>query len=96
MPAVATTAADEPDEDSQSSQQNVTANVAMLGAGNMGGAMMRGWIESGVASVDRLAACVRAEENVIAWDREGVQARAPAWLCAACAQRLVTLCVCSS
>lgn len=49
--------------------------VVMLGAGNMGGAMMKGWLTSGVAAVENLAACVRAEENVIAWDKLGVQAR---------------------
>lgn len=46
----------------------------MLGAGNMGGAMMQGWLSAGVAGAENMAACVRSEESMLKWDKRGVQA----------------------
>jgi pyrroline-5-carboxylate reductase len=45
----------------------------MVGAGNMGGAMIRGWIQSGIALPERLAACVRKEDNAVPYQDMGMQ-----------------------
>jgi hypothetical protein len=49
------------------------ASVVMLGAGNMGGAMLRGWLHSGVVPPGCLAACVRSERSQHAWRELGLQ-----------------------
>ena len=64
-------------DDEADSETGVSRTVAMLGAGNMGGAMMQGWLSAGIASTDRMAACVRSEESMLAWDKRGVQVRVP-------------------
>jgi hypothetical protein len=63
---------------------NVDVNVAMLGAGNMGGAMLQGWLHSGAASADHLAACVRSESSQSAWRALGFQVCSTWHMCLPC------------
>ena len=48
------------------------ANICMVGAGNMGGAMVRGWIESGSIDPARASTCARSAAKVREWQDEGV------------------------
>lgn len=44
----------------------------MVGAGNMGGAMVRGWIASGSVDPERTSLCTRNDDKARAWQDEGL------------------------
>lgn len=53
----------------------IRANVCMVGAGNMGGAMLKGWIASGSILPERSAACTRSDSRAREWQQEGLEVR---------------------
>jgi hypothetical protein len=67
-------AAPEPQDDvpSDSNAAALQANICMVGAGNMGGAMLRGWIASGCVTPDRTSVCTRSQEKAIEWQDAGL------------------------
>jgi pyrroline-5-carboxylate reductase len=61
-----------PDAANASSCQALPANICMVGAGNMGGAMVRGWITSGGVDPERTSVCTRREDKARQWHQHGV------------------------
>ena len=53
----------------------IQANIGFVGCGNMGTAILRGWMESGIAVPSRLAACVRSQHATDRWRDAGLQVR---------------------
>lgn len=54
----------------------------MVGAGNMGGAMLKGWMRAGILSPEQSAACTRSSTNASSWESEGLEVRAPSLIVA--------------
>lgn len=61
------------EEDEAPESSAIQAHVGFVGAGNMGGAILKGWMRSGIASPERLACCVRSESSAMEWDAYGMQ-----------------------
>ena len=52
--------------------QALPANICMVGAGNMGGAMLRGWLASGSVAPERTSACTRNQDRACEWEDAGL------------------------
>eukprot|EP00892_Ulva_mutabilis_P000717 jgi/Ulvmu1/10646/UM066_0026.1 len=51
----------------------IQARIAMVGAGNMGGAMLKGWMRAGILSPEQSAACTRNSDKASAWQQRGLE-----------------------
>lgn len=55
------------------SSHALPANICMVGAGNMGGAMLRGWLASGSVAPERTSACTRNQDRACEWEDAGLR-----------------------